>query len=274
MKPIRRVWVLAALMCLGSAQAEDTQQSLGMKDSDEIGVTMSSYSYSEPSLSVTNNATNFGIAYEKTKSLQGNEFVLSEMEYVTGTDNYSGSGTASIPKYYFNLKLAYAKTFNISDYVLAPYIGIGYRFLDQNGAGVTSSTGAYAYDRQSTYIYLPVGVKRRDKLQNNAILETTAEFDYLLYGNQFSGLSIMNNHGYSNYPDINNSQKSGYGFYLSAMYKGNDGWSFGPYYKYWNIAQSDTVYATVTYGGSSYYGYAYEPANTTNEYGFKVMYKF
>jgi hypothetical protein len=245
-----------------------------MEDSDEIGVTISSYSYSEPSLSVTNNATNFGIVYAKTKSLQGNEFVLSEMEYVNGADNYTGSGTATIPKYYYNLKLAYAQTFSVDDYVIAPYIGLGYRFLNQNGEGITSSTGAYAYARQSTYVYIPIGVKRRDKLQNNAVLETTAEFDYLMYGNQFSGLSISNNHGWSNYPDINNRQNSGYGFYLSAIYKSDDGWSYGPYYKYWNIGESEKAYATVKYGSTYYSGYAYEPANTTNEYGFKIMYKF
>ena len=274
MKPIPRFWVLAGLMCLGSAQAEDTHQSLPMKDSDEIGVTMASYSYSEPSLSVTNNATNFGIAYEKIKSLQGNEFVLSEMEYVNGADNYTGSGTATIPKYYYNLKLAYAKSFSIGDYVLAPYIGLGYRFLNQNGEGITSSTGDYAYSRQSTYVYIPIGVKRRDKLQSKAILETTAEFDYLIYGNQFSGLSMLNSHGYSSVPDINNKQNSGYGLYLSAIYKNDDGWSYGPYYKYWNIAESEKVYAEFKSGSTWYSGYAYEPANTTNEYGFKVMYKF
>jgi hypothetical protein len=273
MKKTSVFWFAAALLHLGSAQAEDAFKSLRMEDSDEIGVTISSYSYNEPSVSVTITATNFGLVYAKTKTIGGNEFILSEIQYVNGSDNYSGSGTATVPKYYYDFKVGYGQSFSIDDYVLAPYIGVGYRYLDENGSGLTS-TSAILYERQSTYVYIPVGVKRRDKLANGARLETTIEYDWLLYGTQMSGLSAANNYGYSYYPDVTNKQNSGYGLRLSAMYKDSQNWSYGPYWNYWSISDSNT--ATILYKKSSTYYSAtlYEPANTTIEYGFKVMYKF
>ena len=102
------------------------------------------------------------------------------------------------------------------------------------------------------------------------MLESTFELDYLVSGNQFSGLSVMNNFGKSSSSDVNNQQTSGYGLNASFMYKRFDGWSLGPYWKYWNISKSDLGTWTYTSGSTS----VYEPANTTEEFGFKALYQF
>ena len=130
------------------------------------------------------------------------------------------------------------------------------------------------YDRQSTYLYIPVGFKQRSLTGDGGMLESTLELDYLVSGNQFSGLSVMNSFGYTSSTDVNNRQTSGYGLNASFMYKRPDGWSLGPYWKYWNISKSDLSTWTYKSGGTSYTSSVYEPTNTTEEFGFKALYQF
>jgi len=49
---------------------------------------------------------------------------------------------------------------------ITPYIGIGYRYLNDDGSGKTSSTGAIFYERESNYIYSPVGIEFNIHLGN------------------------------------------------------------------------------------------------------------
>jgi hypothetical protein len=196
--------------------------------------------------------------------------------------NYSKfifSGTQSgIPQYYYDIKAAVGYDFAVEGIQLSPYIGLGYRFLSQQWGGTSTSTGALGYDRQSTYNYIPIGVINRIAVNDNkAKIETTFEYDYLISGNQFSGLSSLNGtHSgttYANVPNSNNSQKSGYGLNLTVMYK-EDNWGVGPYFKYWNIQQSQTNSAVIQINGTSYNYSVWEPSNTTKEYGVKAIYRF
>jgi hypothetical protein len=179
--------------------------------------------------------------------------------------------TASgIPQYYVNLKAALGHDFAFNGFVLSPYIGIGYRYLDQALGGVTTSTGAVGYDRRSTYNFIPIGVIHRVAVNDNkAKLETTLEYNYLISGNQYSGLAAANPY----LSNQNNAQNSGYGINLTILYK-QDQWGFGPYYKYWNIADSQTNTNSFVAAGTRYTYTVKEPANTTNEVGLKLTYSF
>jgi len=270
-------WLGAALLVatLIPAHAEGVASDyLRTRGVQELGLTISSYSYQEPSLSVGITAVNYGLEYQKTSLLRDGKFVLAGIDYATGTDRYSGSGTLDIPRYYYNGKIAIGADWAYRNGIISPYIGLGYRFLNETGGGLTTSTGKVMYDRQSTYLYIPVGLKQRSLTGFGGMLESTFELDYLVSGNQFSGLSVMNNFGYSNSNDVNNRQTSGYGLNASFMYKRPDGWSLGPYWKYWNISSSDLATRTYTYSGTSYTTSPYEPANTTEEFGFKALYQF
>jgi hypothetical protein len=263
------------LAALAPAHADSLVSNyLRTRDAQEFGLTLSSYSYQEPSLSVNFTAINYGLEYQKTSLLSDGRFLTVGIDYATGTDQYSGSGTLSVPKYYYNGKIAVGADWAYRGGIISPYIGFGYRFLNQTGGGLTTSTGAVMYDRQSTYFYIPVGLKQRSLSAGGGILESALELDYLVLGNQFSGLSVMNNFGYTNSNDVNNRQTSGYGLNASFMYKRPDGWSLGPYWKYWNISSSDLATRTYKYGGTSYTTSPYEPANTTEEFGFKALYQF
>jgi hypothetical protein len=152
--------------------------------------------------------------------------------------------------------------------VLSPYIGIGYCYLDQALGGATTSTGAVGYDRRSTYNYLPIGVIHRFAVNDiKAKLETTLEYNYLVSGNQYSGLAAANPY----LANQNNAQNSRYGINLTILCKQNQ-WGFGPYYKYWNIADSQTNTNSFVANGFRYTYTTKEPANTTNEFGLKLTY--
>ena len=274
-KTSTRLYAALLLAALASAHADSlVSDYLRTRDGLELGLTLSSYSYQEPSVSVGMTAINYGLEYQKTSLLSGGQFLLSGIDYATGTDRYSGSGTLNVPKYYYNAKLAIGTDWVYGSQIVSPYIGFGYRFLNQTGGGMTTSTGAVMYDRQSTYLYIPVGLKQRSLTVDGGMLESSFELDYLLSGNQFSGLSVINNFGYTGSNDITTRQTSGYGLNASFMYKRPDGWSLGPYWKYWNISNSDLATWTYKSGSTSYTKSMYEPANTTEEFGFKALYQF
>jgi outer membrane protein W len=256
---------------LGYVAAQPTPESLKTKTANQLGLTFSSYAYDEPSLNVKMTALNLGVEYLGTYAFQNDWFVLGQIDYNNGPAKYSGSGTASgIPQYYVNLKAAFGRDFAFDGFVLSPYIGIGYRYLDQALGGVSTTTGAAGYDRRSTYNYLPIGVMHRFAVNDNkAKIETTLEYNYLISGNQYSGLAAANPY----LVNQNNVQNSGYGINLTVLYKQNQ-WGFGPYYKYWNIADSQTNFNRGVADGVRYTYTVKEPANTTNEFGLKMTYSF
>jgi len=273
--PKNGLYAALLLAALAPAHADSlVSDYLRTRDGQELGLTLSSYSYQEPSVSVGMTAINYGLEYQKTSLLSGGQFLLSGIDYAAGTDRYSGSGTLNVPKYYYNAKLAIGTDWVYGSQIVSSYIGFGYRFLNQTGGGMTTSTGAVMYDRQSTYLYIPVGLKQRSLTVDGGMLESSFELDYLLSGNQFSGLSVINNFGYTGSNDITTRQTSGYGLNASFMYKRPDGWSLGPYWKYWNISNSDLATWTYKSGSTSYTKSMYEPANTTEEFGFKALYQF
>jgi hypothetical protein len=272
-KQMKTVLLLAslALTVAGGAKAQLNPESLKTQTANQLGLTVSGYIYDEPSLNVKMTALNFGVEYLGTYAFQNDWFVLGQIDYSNGPVKYSGSGTASgIPQYYVNLKAALGRDFAFDGFVLSPYIGFGYRYLDQALGGTVTSTGAVGYDRRSTYNYIPIGVMHRFAVNDNkAKIETTLEYNYLISGNQYSGLAAANPY----LANQNNVQSSGYGINLTILYK-QDQWGFGPYYKYWNIANSKTNFNSGVANGTPYSYTVKEPANTTNEFGLKLTYSF
>lgn len=153
---------------------------------------------------------------------------------------------------------------------ITPYIGGGYRYLNDDSAGEISSTGARGYERESNYFYSPVGIEVTAILGKTVSLREILEFDYLWRGIQKSHLSDVD----AGYNDIKNTQKEGYGFRGSVTLhfttKRID-FEIGPFIRYWWVDDSDEE--TVTYYGT-FYGYGYEPENYTIEGGIMGSIKF
>lgn len=255
-----------------SAYAQDNSVNIATQTGNSLGLTVSAYQYKEPSLDVVINAGLVGIDYTGTHAFKNDWFVKADTRYAYGRAKYIGSGTESnIPYSYYDLRGLFGYDFRFSEsggFVLAPYTGIGYRYLFDNQGGKTSS-GANSYQRSSTYVYLPIGVTHRMKINDIHKLETVFEYDYLIQGTQVSHLS----QAASYLPDVTNQQFRGYGLRFSSMYQFNE-WSVGPYIHYWNIQNSNAVTQTITVNNANYRFTAYEPANNTVEAGIKVAYSF
>ena len=150
---------------------------------------------------------------------------------------------------------------------LTPYIGIGYRFLrDELGAKFTS-TGHVGYDRQTEYVYLPLGIKTLSSLDTEWYLGFNVEFDIFLDGTQKSELGDA----VDGVDTLVNDQNTGYGVRGSVqLVKAGDKYDFfvEPFVRYWNIDKSDVK--AVTSGGRPLGVVGYEPKNDSTEIGAKL----
>lgn len=264
--------LLVLSLVLGVANAQEASVTLATQTGNSLGLTLSGYQYKEPSLDVKITAPMVGIDYTGTYAFGNDWFAQVDARYTYGPAKYSGSGTQSnVPYSYYDLRGLFGYDFSFSEldgFILAPFTGIGYRYLFDNQGGQTSS-GANSYNRTSNYLYLPIGVTHRMQVNDTHKLETVFEYDYLIQGTQVSHLS----QAASYLPDVTNQQFRGYGLRLSSMYQFSE-WSVGPYVTYWNIQNSNSVTNVITVNRVNYRLTAYEPANNTIEAGIKITYSF
>ena len=153
---------------------------------------------------------------------------------------------------------------------ITPYAGFGYRYLKDDSGGTSTTTGALAYDRESFYYYLPLGIETQTKFSNSWLFEMTFEYDFFLFGTQKSHFEDV----LSGYNTLYNDQDGGYGARSSfKLIKRNKDFNLyiEPFIRYWNIEDSDIdiwTYYDVPIGAGI------EPANNTTEYGVKMGLRF
>ena len=214
------------------------------------------YNYSEPSAGVTDNsrlpALSWG--YRNNQGLKNpheEKKLTGNYEFAFIPTTYTGSGTSN--SYY--TKFLAEIYFPIRN---TTYIGLGYRnHYDHSGYG-TTSTGYAGYDRQSQYLYVPLGA-----YYSTSYGYFKTQYNFLVQGKQTSYFSQIS--GYKN--DIQNTQRNGYGVDLSYV-PSRANWEI--YWRYWDISDSTTdasYYSTGTLNG-----YYYEPANKTNEFGIRFAF--
>lgn len=271
-----RLTLAAALAAVGACAAPSVaaqENPLATSTGHEIGVTLSGYRYSESA--ATLKATKLGIGYAGTYAVSDGWFVTGELRYANGRANYDGTGTKSgVPDWYYEIRGLVGRDFSVGGHTLAPYAGMGYRYLFDDLRG-TSSTGAVGYRRESSYFTLPIGLNHRMSLGNDAQLLTMIEYSHLIRGNQESRLSdLVGYGGITAFQDASNRQHNGYGWRLSSMYRFDARWSVGPYLTAWHVDDSDKVSVARTTLGVTAAGQAWEPSNNSTEWGIKASYLF
>jgi hypothetical protein len=140
------------------------------------------------------------------------------------------------------------------------YAGLGYRYLNDD-----SSPDPAGYERESNYLYLPVGYRFDSSQTVGWSFGFGAEFDIFLLGNQTSHLSDVD----PTYPDVDNEQDSGYGYRASVrlQHKSEEStFVVEPFIRYWDIDDSEPEYVNL--------GTIWEPANETTEYGLSIIWMF
>ncbi len=159
--------------------------------------------------------------------------------------------------------------------VLTPYTGFGYRYLNDNSAGMVTSLGASGYERESNYFYSPVGLKCRVPAETGWAIDAAAEYDVFWKGKQVTHLGDV----VPGQEDLVNSQKHGYGMRGSiaiAAKAGSMEYSIGPFLRYWKVKDSEPAYffdATGLLCGSQIC-IGLEPANHSTEYGISFQARF
>ena len=153
---------------------------------------------------------------------------------------------------------------------LTPFFGVGYRYLNNDSSGKTTSTGAVGYDRESNYVYSPIGLEFSAKLNDGWRIGMSAEYDLFWNG-------IQKTHYEDVSPGLNtisNNQNQGYGIQGSVKFQ-KIGERFDvaiePYVRWWSIKDSNLV--GITHGGTIV-GFGYEPKNETLEAGGKIAIRF
>jgi len=154
---------------------------------------------------------------------------------------------------------------------ITPYVGVGYRYLNDDGSGKISSTGARGYERESNCIYSPIGMEFSIHLGNGLFATEILEFDYFWWGKQKTHLSDID----PGYNDPENRQRKGYGLRGSMTLKKKFekvGFEIGPFIKFWSLKKSDTE--PIKFNGSFTGLYLFEPKNNSTEFGVKLSVTF
>jgi hypothetical protein len=159
--------------------------------------------------------------------------------------------------------------YTIPQTIVTPFFGIAYRYLNDDSAGVRTTTGHVGYERESNYFYSPVGLSVIRDLGNNWSVGFSAEYDIFWAGRQNSNLSTAS----TVFNDITNHQDSGHGARASLHIEKRGRWDFifKPFVRWWQVDDSDLDAITVS-GVVDAYGY--EPENHTWEAGAELGVKF
>jgi hypothetical protein len=226
--------------------------------------------YKEPEVTVKERGKMYGLVGSYT--YHNKAMVKVEGRGSVGWVDYSDSGKIdNIRDYILEIRGLLGYDLFISEsFIITPFVGIGYRYLNDDTSGKISTTGAYGYERESNYLYSPIGIGLIANLGKNWFIGGTGEYDYFWWGKQKSHLSDVD----PGLNDISNRQKHGYGLRgsIALQKKGKTVEAeFGPFIRYWNIKESETE--TLTYYGIPV-GYTWEPKNHSTEVGVMLGIKF
>lgn len=240
------------------------------KHSWDLGTEISHVTYKEPGL-MKEEGMMYGVVGSYT--YHNNLMLKAEGKGSWGQLDYTGALSDGTPYTMDGIKDFMLEFRGLGGYdfhvlktsILTPYIGIGYRYLNDD-----SSSDPAGYGREANYIYSPLGLEVTTNLENGWSWGATAEYDHFWWGLQKSHLSDYN----SGLNDMENGQKKGYGIRGSIkLVKRGEKLDIiiEPFVKYWNIQQSKE--ADITYNGEVI-GYGVEPKNSSTEYGIRLAVKF
>lgn len=238
----------------------------------EISSEIYYFRYKEPDVAVKFEGPMYGVAAAFTHHHPNRLMFKAEGRGAWGQVDYTGSGTIDdITDWVVEGRLAAGYDVAVGySQRLTPFFGVGYRYLNDDSSGRTSSTGALGYERESNYFYSPIGVEFHTSLNYQWTLSVSAEYDIFWKGQQKSHLEDAD----PSFDMVTNDQTRGDGVRgaLTLVRTGERvDIAFGPYVRWWSIKDSET--ANVTYAGTIV-GLGYEPKNETLEVGGTIAVRF
>ncbi|MBF0331355.1 MAG: hypothetical protein HQL17_05400 [Candidatus Omnitrophica bacterium] len=193
----------------------------------------------------------------------------AELRYATANVDYTGTGTfPGLKDAMYEIRGVLGKEYDVTRTLLvSPYAGLGWRYL--HNALDMSQPGGYA--RESTYLYLPLGMQVYQRLPGAWGIGMGLEYDYLIQGWQRSHLEDID----PKLDPMTNRQDKGFGFRGSLKVVKELRMvrlSIEPFYRYWKIERSSIE--PVTVAGQLTGWVANEPENTTQEVGVRLGAEF
>ncbi|MEI8033556.1 MAG: hypothetical protein WCH05_09450 [Chlorobiaceae bacterium] len=252
----------------------------------EINPACSHISYSEPGL-MEERGELYGIEarYSWHSEHPGAvDLLRGEVSASLGSFDYTSTSAGSIKGVHDSMLearvLAGSDLYRQGERLVTVLFGIGYRRLNDHSLGMVSTTGALGYDRQANYYYSPLGIEITTPLENGWSMGGLAEYDLFWRGRQVTGISpALLSGGSSSSNEFINEQKRGYGLKASVRFQKQLGASSSlgiePFFRYWSIGRSATDSVVVTdAAGAGTTVTVVEPANSSSEYGIKVLFSF
>ena len=235
-----------------------------------LGLELFPYSYKEPNL-MKMNGLFYGINGAYSFYLGKDYFLQLEARASGGKTKYSSNGTGSIgtknPNKLLEARVLYNRHSQLNTNTdVHPFIGLGFRYKEDDSTGETTTTGHNGCLRKSNYYYVPVGLSIHYNLQQGWGLYISGEYDIFLGGKQVT---------YGAFERLKHSQSKGYGLRSEILLEktfDNYIFSIGPYVNYWNIKDSAEVPVYCRLCGVNHY--SKEPKNTTHETGVKIKFTF
>lgn len=236
-----------------------------------LGTEVSYIKYEEPSY-MEEKGMMYGIvgsyAYHDKRmmvKLEG-KFSYGQVDYDGAYQDGTPLTISGISDYMLELRCLLGYDFVAKSITITPHLGMGYRYLQDNSQDKSDA----GYERESNYIYIPIGLETIANLGNGWSLGTNIEYDLFLWGRQISYLSDVD----PGYSAVENEQMKGYGIRgsISIAKKGKKvGFIIEPFIRYWNIKESREGY--IIYNKIPV-AYGIEPDNDSTEIGCKLAVTF
>ena len=228
--------------------------------------------YKEPDLGVEFSGPMYGLAGSFTHHHPNLLMFKAEGRGAGGRVDYTGSGKISgISDYTFEGRFTTGYDVPLKeDRLLTPFFGVGYRYLNDDSSSKTSSTGAFGYERESHYLYSPVGASYGGALGGGWKVGLSLEYDIFWKGTQKSHLEDVS----PSFNMLSNDQTRGYGARGSVKFQKVGelmDWVIEPYLRWWDIQDSDSTNVTFQ---NVIVGTGFEPANETLEVGGDIRIQF
>jgi hypothetical protein len=264
-------WVLLA-GSVGAGEDANTPE-LWTPRAWRIAPEVSHYRYKEPGV-MKNEGTLYGVVGSYTfynygwdsatcpVSGGGNTITLEgrlafgEMEYDGSYMDGTPLSSDGIDDFLLNLRILWGREWPEARFLNAVYAGFGYRYLNDDSSGEPGG-----YERESNYLYIPVGSRKDFDLTDRWNLSLRGEFDVLFIGRQITHLDDAD----PRLPEVRNWQWPGFGAGLSVDLRyitREVDLALSPFLRFWWLDDSDTSE-----------GY-YEPENNTVEYGLSFVVRF
>jgi len=239
----------------------------------KVGPEISYIRYKEPNI-MEEKGVMYGISTSYAYHSRQNILMLGlEGVFSYGKVDYDGAtviGTPvtidNIPDYMLEFRGLIGIDLPVKASYITVYTGIGYRYLNDDFHEESSG----GYERESNYLYSPIGLKITAPLGNDWSFGATAEGDIFWNGTQKSHVEDIDN----GFNTVANDQDKGYGLRGSVSFqkKLNTLWiEIEPFIRYWNIKQSDPE--VLKFNGIPIAVIA-EPRNHSTQYGVMLLIAF